>query len=178
MGVGGCVWEEGVMAEVNGEGVDGGEAVEPTRAMRSRREANKVTEDEYRRMMADPVFAMKGVREQALALDVNEMTLHRYRKGIDWKEQTEEYRRRYWYYSPHVDMAVIRKAMKGDLKAAELYYERHEGWQKSKGGGVSVNIGKFDGMTNEQLLEQLNIKVVEAQKVELPKPGLAKAGDA
>lgn len=155
------------------ETVEGKEMMEPVadlkplKARKPRRPDNIVTEDEYRKMMADPVFAMKGVREQANELGVNEMTLHRYRKELDWKVQTEEYRRKYWFYAPHIDMAVIRKAMKGDLKAAELYYMKHEGWDRGKGGTtVNVNIGKFEKMTNEELLAQLNIKAVEASRVE------------
>lgn len=166
------------------ESMEGKEIVEPSagekplKVRKPRRPNDIVTEEEYRKMMADPVFAMKGVREQAGELGVNEMTLHRYRKEIDWKTQTEGYRAKYWFYAPHIDMAVIRKAMKGDLKAAELYYMKHEGWDRGKGGTtVNVNIGKFEKMTNEELLAQLNIKAVEVQKVEEMKVDVQKEGN-
>lgn len=123
--------------------------------------------DRYLKALQDQEFALMSASEQAKRLKVSAVTISRWRRDVDWKAKTEEYRGRYWYYSPHIDMAVIRKAMEGDLKAAELYYARHEGWDRSRAGlTVNVNVGKFEGMTNSELLAQLGVQTVEATKVE------------
>ena len=76
------------------------------------------------------------------------------------------YRRRYWYFSPHVDMAVIKKALKGDLKAAELYYQRFEGWVQK--GGVSVEVNRhYDGKTNAELMKSMLEGLSTERKKEL-----------
>lgn len=121
----------------------------------------------YLKALQEQDFALLSGEEQAKRMGVSPVTISRWRKDVDWKAKTEEYRARYWYYSSHVDMAVVKKAMEGDLKAAELYYARFEGWDRNRGGmTVNVNLGKFEGMTNSELLAQLGVQTVEAQRVE------------
>lgn len=60
------------------------------------------------------------------------------------REGLEIRRSKYARYSTIVDRSVIKKAAVGDMKAAELFYKRFEGWtEKTKAdlnGKLNVNI--------------------------------------
>ena len=128
--------------------------------------SKRATIDDYVKNLEDETFFLKNGREQAEVMGVDPATISRWKKEVDWKGRVEEYRRRYWYFSPHVDMAVIKKALKGDLKAAELYYQRFEGWVQK--GGVSVEVNRhYDGKTNAELMKSMLEGLSTERKMEL-----------
>lgn len=110
---------------------------------------------DYVARLEDSEFFRLSQARQAKEMGVSVETIKNWRGSIDWKGNAAKYRERYWYFGPQVDMAVIRKAMKGDLRAAELYYQRFEGWMPR--AGVEFSAGKMDGKTNAELMvEYLN----------------------
>lgn len=108
------------------------------------------TKAEYVAKLEDDEFFRMSQGRQAAMMGVSVDTVKAWRQTIDWKGNAAKYRERYWYFGPQVDMAVIRKAMKGDLRAAELYYQRFEGWMPRS--GVELSAGALDGKTNGELM--------------------------
>lgn len=131
----------------------------------TREVAKKGTKADYVRMLEDDDFFRMSQGRQASALGVSVDTVKAWRQTIDWKGNAAKYRERYWYFGPQVDMAVIRKALKGDLRAAELYYQRFEGWVAKS--GVELSVGKMDGKTNAELMVEYLRELGEVERAKL-----------
>jgi hypothetical protein len=106
----------------------------------------------------NPSFGFMNTQQISKKLEIDRATLWRWRQIPEFQaEIRERTQQRLIDVLPSVDDAVIKKAIGGDLKAAELLYKRLNLFIEAKAGG-NTQIGK--------------IEFVIGQAPALPLPGL------
>jgi len=159
---------------VGGEGVGGNVPRETKGVMRERsKEEWREMKEKYLVRLEDEAFFRMTQGQQAREMGVSMETIKKWRATTDWKERTGKYREKYWYFGPQVDMAVIRRALTGDMRAAELYYARFEGWVAKS--GVELTVGKLDGKTNAELMAEYLREMSGAERAKLMGMGVVEA---
>ena len=64
----------------------------------------------------------------AKKLKVSRTTIIAWDKRIDWDEVLTERRKLYAKETVNVDIAMVKKAKAGDVRAIDLYYQRFDNW--------------------------------------------------
>jgi len=105
----------------------------------------------------DPEFFMKTQDEQCEELGISRVTLWKWKKEFspaEWEKIRDGARQTYAQYAPAVDMALMEKAKKGDVKAIELFFQRYEGWSVKQNMEI-LNKSDLSSLSKEQLLEKV-----------------------
>ena len=105
----------------------------------------------------DPEFLLKTQDEQCEELEISRVTLWKWKKEItpeQWEKIRDGARQAYAQHAPQVDLALIGKAQKGDVKAIELFFQRYEGWSVKQNMEI-LNKSDLAGMSKEELLEKV-----------------------
>ena len=105
---------------------------------------DKLKKDEWYRQMRDPEFRLLTAGKQAEFIGVSGMTISRWRKGVSdgqWETWRSESQRVHAKQEVAVDDSVYKQAIKGDITAAKLFYQKVLGWSEKK---ISENINRDD----------------------------------
>lgn len=82
----------------------------------------------YFEMVKEPEFNELKREEQEKVVGVDRQTLWRWSKEVNWDKVREDTRKRYSQEAPKVFSSIVKRALKGDGKAQELYLEYFLGW--------------------------------------------------
>lgn len=106
-------------------------------------------------------------REQAKRLGVHEVSVARWHGKMDAEGLLRDHRAKYARHFPKIDLALIRRAQKGDVKAIELSYQRFEGWSQKHSVDISSHReNKFESLMNVDLICEL-VKPVPLEERQL-----------
>lgn len=84
--------------------------------------------DDYVSRQIDREFEGKQKQDIADILGISTEALRLWNKRVDWEMVKAERRKRFAPDISEIDQAVMRSAKKGDVRAAELAYQRFDGW--------------------------------------------------
>lgn len=82
----------------------------------------------YFELVKEPEFNEMIRTEQEKVIGVDRQTLWRWSKEVNWDKVREDTRKRYSQEAPKVFGSIVKRALKGDGKAQELYLEYFLGW--------------------------------------------------
>ncbi len=116
-------------------------------------------------------FDDKTQDQIAQLLGVTPRTIYEWKKKADWEHIKGERRKLYSHHILKIDNAMIGAAEKGDVKAAQIVYERFDGWIPTS---AVLNLKEKD---EELLAEADRIRKEHelATKPDLPGTGAAPA---
>jgi hypothetical protein len=86
------------------------------------------SKEDYLAMLLEPEHFDLDKRGMAKLIGVDVRTLYRWDKDLDWNWIKDERRKLYASRISAIDFAMIKKAKKGDTRAAELMYKRFDEW--------------------------------------------------
>ena len=136
--------------------------------------------EEFNEKIMDEEFLMMNDTEKAKAMGVSRNAIKVWKRTTDWESVATAYRKNYAQYKPMIDIALIKKAIRGSEKAMEMFYQKYEGWFAKN--QLDINITReYDGLSNSKLVGEL-IKLMpldEKQKLleentnitDVPEPG-------
>ncbi len=112
-------------------------------------------------------FDNKTRDQVAQQVGVTRQTLWAWDKKLNWDEVKEERRKRYSRHTVEIDAALAKKAKAGDVRAAEIYYQRFDGWIPAR-GSVNLNDVPDDELRKRvvELREQINSQLAARGRVE------------
>lgn len=84
--------------------------------------------EDYVQYLLDVEGEKRTQAEVAAQFGVHLRTLYTWKKKVDWEWIKEKRRARYAPKILEVDDAMFRAAVKGDVAAAKVLYERFDGW--------------------------------------------------
>lgn len=87
-------------------------------------------------MVQRPEWHCLTTKDKAKVLDVSTQTIHNWENALsheEWKKALEISRERHAKTSLKIDASVVKESLKGNVKAAELFYRRIEGWAPKSG---------------------------------------------
>jgi hypothetical protein len=139
--------------------------------MHMSREQEVVAQAELNRMLLDWDFYNSGEASQRqmlverLGWPMGAHTFRRLKKAVPWEELKATYRKAACMFAPAIDMALIKKAVRGDTKAIELFYTRMEGWTPRTGLDVTAGAGgDVRRLDTKELLGQLMGGMTEGER--------------
>lgn len=129
------------------------------------------------RLRTDEHFLRMSKIEQAKEVGCGVSTIEKWVSQTDMGAVVAGWRAQYDKFKPSIDMALIKKAQRGDTKAIELFYQKMEGWSARQ--GVDLNVTKqFDGMDNKELMRQALQGMTDSERLDILKiPTVEKAED-
>jgi len=122
-----------------------------------------VLKAEWDKRIMDEEFLMCTDGEKARVMGVSLRMIAIWKKATDWEKVAAEYRKGYSKFKPMIDMALIRKAMRGSEKAMEMFYQKYEGWFAKS--GIDINVTReYEGLDNRALVGELLKMLPEDEK--------------
>jgi len=79
-------------------------------------------------LLCDPNEVERTNEQVAELIGISTTTIYRWKKRVDWEYIKAERRKRFAARITQVDDAMFKKAIKGDVSAADLLYQRFDAW--------------------------------------------------
>ena len=129
------------------------------------------TREDYLQILLEPQHFDLDKKAIAKLLGCTVPTLYKWDKKIDLDWIKDERRRKYAWKISLVDLAMFKKAVKGDTRAAELVYKRFDGWIDA-----TKVIDERTGKTDDELRDMAN--AIGEQLAEQSGTGKNKTGNS
>ena len=127
--------------------------------------------EKYAQIVGSLEYMFKSKQEIADELGVAKVTLYEWDKRLDWKEANIKRRALLGAVMHKIDAAMLRKAEKGDTKAAELFYTRFDGYIPVTG---SVDLTKKDDDELKKRADEIKAQLLTGG-IGPDMPGIGKA---
>jgi len=131
----------------------------------------------YMQILVDPAYNSYKKAEIAEMVGVDQATIWRWNKAIDWEEVKAERRKKYGQITLEVDNALITKAKKGDIRAIEVYFQRFDSWVPTS----ATLQNRLDDKTDAELIKrakEIKQELEDGKGSDIPQIGRAEDGTA
>lgn len=123
---------------------------------------SEVNFESYKAMLMEGLDDIRTQIQIAEELGVTTVTIQRWNKKIDWEAIKAERRKKYHAKMIQVDQAMFKTAIKGDVAAAKLIYERWDGYTPTSALETKHSIDEADIDAELKNLMDRKMNTIEA----------------